>query len=271
MSSKHRRVDRAYLMQHAYADPGRLETRIGIYDFQNPKIDLELEVLDAMGPVAGLSVLDVGCGNGRYSHALATQGANVIAMDLSAGMLIKLRGLWARLQADAERIPIENRSVDRVLAAHMLYHLPNPGSAIDEFARVLAATGTLVAISNTEQHLIEARKLWDELLEDADIDLTDSDSRLMNLELPVDRLLAMLERSFDEVEFDLLTSSLHILNPEVLVKYAASTTAAITTKDKGFDLLPALTERVSTLIARDGELKLTTQVILIRAKRPRNR
>jgi len=123
---------------------------------------------------------------------------------------------------------------------------------------------------NTEQHLIEVRQIWDELLEDAGIDLADSDSRLMNLELPIDHLLAMLRRSFDDVEFDLLTSSLHISDPEVLVNYAASTTAALTTNEQGYELLPALAERISTLIARDSEFRLTTQVILISAKRPRN-
>ncbi|KJE77296.1 class I SAM-dependent methyltransferase [Ferrimicrobium acidiphilum] len=270
MTTHHRRVDHTYLMHQAYANADRLETRIGIYSYQQPKINLEQEVLNAMGSVAGLTVLDVGCGNGRYARALATEGANVAAMDLSGGMLTNLQGLWARLQADAERLPVSNGSFDRVLAAHMLYHVPNPEGAITEFARVLGPAGTLVATSNTEQHLIEVRQIWDELLEDAGIDLADSDSRLMNLELPIDHLLAMLRRSFDDVEFDLLTSSLHISDPEVLVNYAASTTAALTTNEQGYELLPALAERISTLITRDSEFKVTTQVILISAKRPRN-
>ncbi|WP_276941064.1 hypothetical protein, partial [Ferrimicrobium acidiphilum] len=63
---------------------------------------------------------------------------------------------------------------------------------------------------------------------------------------------------------------LHISDPEVLVNYAASTTAALTTNEQGYELLPALAERISTLITRDSEYKVTTQVILISAKRPRN-
>src|SRR2546429_900883 len=40
-----------------------------------------------LGPVAGRRVLEVGCGASAASRWLATQGAHVVAVDLSAGML----------------------------------------------------------------------------------------------------------------------------------------------------------------------------------------
>ena len=44
-------------------------------------------LLDLLGPVAGERVLDVACGHGRISRALARRGAHVIGVDLSAGLL----------------------------------------------------------------------------------------------------------------------------------------------------------------------------------------
>jgi SAM-dependent methyltransferase len=255
-------------MNHAYSHPDRLEARIGIYEYQKPKIDLEHEVLQAMGSIAGARILDAGCGNGRYARALMAKGADVAAMDLSRGMLHNLHGLFACLQADAEALPIANGSVDRVLAAHMLYHLPHPERALAEFARVLSPAGLAVITSNTEAHLNQARGLWKELLIEADLDTTDPDIGLLNLELPVPLLLARVHDVFRTVESQLLTSTLVLTDPEPLVRYIASTTAAITTKNLGHDLLPALHRRIADRLTMSGPLHVTTEVILVTARHP---
>jgi SAM-dependent methyltransferase len=44
-------------------------------------------LLDLLGPVANQRVLDVACGHGRVSRALARRGARVVGVDLSAGLL----------------------------------------------------------------------------------------------------------------------------------------------------------------------------------------
>ncbi|WP_298335880.1 class I SAM-dependent methyltransferase [Ferrimicrobium sp.] len=260
-----RRVDHHYLTDHAYVDSSRLGARIAIYDYQSPKIDLEDEVRIACGPVQGLRVLDVGSGNGRHGRTLTHAGAHVLATDLSKGMLDSVEGVWARAQSDAEALPVATGSVDRVLAAHMLYHLRHPQRAIEEFARVLNADGRLIVTSNTESHLIEARLLWDELLDNYGLDTANSDLSLMNLELPTDRLLADVQQHFVDVDYHLLSSSIILTEPAALANYAASTTAAITTNELGYDLLPAFGERIREHIECDGEYRLTTQVILITA------
>ncbi|MGC9154986.1 MAG: class I SAM-dependent methyltransferase [Ferrimicrobium sp.] len=260
-----RRVDHHYLNDHAYVDSSRLGARIAIYDYQSPKIDLEYEVLNACAPVENLRILDVGSGNGRHGRALTRAGAHVLATDLSKGMLGGVEGVWARAQSDAEALPIATGSVDRVLAAHMLYHLPRPRNAIAEFARVLNSAGRLIVTSNTESHLIEARLLWGELLDDRGLDTTNSDLSLMNLELPTDRLLAEVQESFIDVDYRLLAGSITLSEPAALVSYAASTTAAMATNELGYDLLPAFGERIREHIVREGEYRLTTEVILVTA------
>jgi 2-polyprenyl-3-methyl-5-hydroxy-6-metoxy-1,4-benzoquinol methylase len=44
-------------------------------------------ILDLVGPVAGLDVLDVACGHGRITRELARRGANVLGVDISAKLI----------------------------------------------------------------------------------------------------------------------------------------------------------------------------------------
>lgn len=50
-----------------------------------------LALLDLLGPVAGLRVLDVACGHGRISRELARRGAEVAGIDISAALISKAR------------------------------------------------------------------------------------------------------------------------------------------------------------------------------------
>ena len=58
-----------------------------IYDAeQNPLISLEEPEVDRLlGDVAGLDIVDVGCGTGRHALRLAARGANVVGVDFSDG------------------------------------------------------------------------------------------------------------------------------------------------------------------------------------------
>jgi ubiquinone/menaquinone biosynthesis C-methylase UbiE len=44
-------------------------------------------IIDAIGPISGKSILEVGCGTGSTTVALAEQGANVVAADEHDGSL----------------------------------------------------------------------------------------------------------------------------------------------------------------------------------------
>jgi len=50
-----------------------------------------LALLDLLGPVAGLRVLDVACGHGRITRELARRGADVAGIDISAALITKAR------------------------------------------------------------------------------------------------------------------------------------------------------------------------------------
>lgn len=96
--------------------------------------------------VTGRTVLDAGAGTGLVSAALRAAGARPIALDLSLDML-----RWRRPQrppavvAELGRIALRTNTVDDALAAFVLNHLPDPGPALRELARVTRPGGAVLA------------------------------------------------------------------------------------------------------------------------------
>jgi SAM-dependent methyltransferase len=84
----------------------------------------------------------------------------VVAVDLSPRKveLARERGVDARL-ADVEELPFADETFDVVVAAWMLYHVPDLERGLAEIARVLRPGGTLVAATISRLHLQELRDL----------------------------------------------------------------------------------------------------------------
>jgi ubiquinone/menaquinone biosynthesis C-methylase UbiE len=89
------------------------------------------------------TILDLGCGTGRFSEALAAHfDAEVVGLDPSRKMLeqaqAKRRDIRVRYQpGNAEAIPLADRSVDLVFVSMVFHHFDDPVSAARECARVL--------------------------------------------------------------------------------------------------------------------------------------
>lgn len=102
----------------------------------------------------GMTVLDVGAGTGDLSFAAASRGAQVVAIDLSAGMLAVLarratEGQPPRIQplvGNAEHLPLPDASVDRVITGFTVRNVGVLGAAFAEFARVLRPGGRAVVL-----------------------------------------------------------------------------------------------------------------------------
>jgi ubiquinone/menaquinone biosynthesis C-methylase UbiE len=72
-------------------------------------------ILDVLGLAAGMGLVDVGCGPGRHSHALAEAGIEVVGLDISSAFLRAAGdGSWVR--ADARRLPFRPRSFDAAIS-----------------------------------------------------------------------------------------------------------------------------------------------------------
>ena len=267
MPSDDRRADRRHLLDTAYADPSGLQTRAALYDHQQPRIDLTAELVGMARPVAGERVADVGCGNGRYLAALAAVGANVVGLDLSAGMLTAAPSVEAGLvAADAESLPLATASIDLVVMMHMLYHVPRPEVALREARRVLRPGGRLLVGTNSSDHLREMNEQWLPLLDEIGFGGRLADVGLINPRVTAVDARRMMTDVSSGVEERPLRSKVILDDPGPLVRHAATTTGAAAVGEHRDDLLRRLEASVEDRIRVDGRFEVTTEVVLLLAR-----
>ena len=115
----------------------------------------ELPLLAALGDVAGLSVLEVGCGAGELSAELVRRGARLTALDLSPAMVDlareRVNGDARFLAASLEQTGLEAGSFDRVVGKWILHHADVPEAAA-EVHRLLKPGGVGVFFENQERN-----------------------------------------------------------------------------------------------------------------------
>jgi SAM-dependent methyltransferase len=119
----------------------------------------ELVVREA--DLTGRRVLDLGCGTGRFSAALAERAiARVWGVDASPEMLAvareKLPASVGLRQGRAEDLPFRDGWFDRVVM-WLVVHLVDRPAAFREVARVLAPGGRLAVVSFATEHF---RRFW---------------------------------------------------------------------------------------------------------------
>lgn len=100
-------------------------------------------------------MLDIGCGTGRLSLALAERGSRVWGVDASEAMLAEARARAGRLVAfkrvSAEALPFKDGWFERAIL-RLVVHLIDRSRALPEVARVLAPGGrAVVATFRPEQ------------------------------------------------------------------------------------------------------------------------
>jgi SAM-dependent methyltransferase len=107
-------------------------------------------MMELLGDVSGLDVLDVGCGSGVLTERLLKAGASVIGLDSSEGMLKRARvrlGPETQLRLHDLHDPltwISNDSVDVVVASLVMHYVKDWRPVLSEFRRVLREDGRLI-------------------------------------------------------------------------------------------------------------------------------
>lgn len=110
---------------------------------------LRVNWIDQRAPLAGKKVLDVGCGGGILSEAMAQRGADVTGIDMGEAPLsvAKLHKLESELDIDYRQITAEQLAeqmpgqFDVVTCLEMLEHVPDPASIIAACAKLVKPGG----------------------------------------------------------------------------------------------------------------------------------
>lgn len=101
-----------------------------------------------LGELAGLRVLDAGCGGGRYSKIAGEAGAEVVGADHSSAVekAAKLCSHLDRVhfvQADLKKLPLEPASFDFAFSIGVMHHDANTKAVFDAVARMVKRGGKL--------------------------------------------------------------------------------------------------------------------------------
>ncbi|MBO3724664.1 methyltransferase domain-containing protein [Actinomyces bowdenii] len=126
------------------ADPGWVSAVAGIVDLR------------------GLRVVDIGCGGGIYSTAMAQMGALVTGVDFSARMVSdareRARGLGAGevrfVQGDAACTGLPDGSADAVLLRALIHHVRSIPAVLAEARRLLIPGGILLIQDRTMEDVL---------------------------------------------------------------------------------------------------------------------
>jgi SAM-dependent methyltransferase len=258
---------RRFLTRSAYADDRHIRSRAAIYAYAETAADPRWRT--SVVPWDGTQIVaDVGCGNGFDLRQIVPQGRcrHAIGLDLSAGMLrslgdLRQSGRLSVVQADAQRLPLPDQSVDVALAMHMLYHVPDIPAAVGELRRITKPGGTVLASTNSPAHLAEI----DELLGAAiSGQLGRPVPAMPALSFTTQSGAAMLTREFSSVTLRTLDVPLSIPAAQPVIAYVASMREPILasiSEPLDFDaVLDDIAARVEQVIQAQGTFRATTHM-----------
>lgn len=147
-------LDKFSALASSWWDPqGELKT---LHDINPLRLDW---IRSQAGPLAGQQVLDVGCGGGLLSEAMASDGAQVTGIDLASDSLqvARLHGHESGVQVRYECISAEDFAhqnpgqFDLVTCMELLEHVPDPASVVRACGK-LVRPGGLVCFSTLNRN-----------------------------------------------------------------------------------------------------------------------
>jgi 2-polyprenyl-6-hydroxyphenyl methylase/3-demethylubiquinone-9 3-methyltransferase len=112
---------------------------------------VRLDYVQSFSTLRGLRVLDVGCGGGLLSEAMASAGARVVGIDMASDVLAVARlhlheshlNVDYRLSSAEALAASEPEAFDVVTCMEMLEHVPDPAAVVAACARLLKPGGRL--------------------------------------------------------------------------------------------------------------------------------
>lgn len=136
-----------------YADLTPLAVRIETHRrFSERPETLDADVLAVLALDGTEDFADVGCGSGEFLAQMQSHGhkGRLFGIDTSPAAVAAAAAVpdVAGVLCSADDIPLRDGELQRIAARHMLYHVPDPIRALEEFRRLLAPGGLCVAVVN---------------------------------------------------------------------------------------------------------------------------
>jgi SAM-dependent methyltransferase len=263
-----RTIDPSYLA-YQYGDSEKLRIRMEAHERYSEHTETtgggwQRYYVERLRPARGARVLDVGCGFGNIQPALCEAGARVIGFDLSPGMLREARQRAVRdrltielFQADAQQIPLVDRSVDHALASHMLYHVPDMQRALEEMRRVVKLGGRVLITTNAADHTARLQSLHAQEARDVGLTPTAKSGfeRFSLDELP------LVQSVFPKVERQVWPNAFVFPSVDAVLRfYASGRIDSVEERQADGSHRPPLLRRMSELLeeilAREGVIRI---------------
>lgn len=245
--SRSRLTDPEYLRSQ-YADDERLRVRIETHArYSENREPFVPWVLRHVGAQPGQRLLDVGSGPGQFHEHLS--GVRVVALDTSLGMLAKVR--VPKVQADAQTLPLHDRSFDRVMCNHVLYHVPDIAQALREMRRVLRAGGRVVLTTNASDTMGALFDLYNE----AARELGAPEDHTVGLRFSFDDV-DLVRAVFPNARIELYRDAFVFPAAAPALAFVASGAASALASEVRASVLERLSQRITAIIARDGVFRV---------------
>jgi malonyl-CoA O-methyltransferase len=143
------------------------DAEVGLYSDTIEESDGRFQaILKGLGDLSGLSVLDAGCGKGRFARALLARypSARICGVDISDAMLLHVPPEIKTKQGSLLNLPFSEGRFDRVYCVEALEHAIDPSAAISELCRVVRPGGRIVVVDKNVEHKgtleVEAWEQW---------------------------------------------------------------------------------------------------------------
>jgi ubiquinone/menaquinone biosynthesis C-methylase UbiE len=218
--------DQDYLRNEQYKTSANLEARIRLHrQFGTNHYPWFRWVYDQIDPQPGERMLEAGCGPGalwQENRDRLPEGSELILGDLSHGMAQKARyylsGRFHYVVFDAQNLRFNGQAFDRIIANHMLYHVPDIPKAVKELRRLLKPGGRLCTATNGVKHLLDLHELILDF--NPKYGLPALEARRYTLE----NAAALLSTEFDKVDVRIYQDDLKVTEIQPLLDYILSMT-----------------------------------------------
>jgi ubiquinone/menaquinone biosynthesis C-methylase UbiE len=118
-------------------------------------VNIEKEIKSIITSNNYKTILEAGCGTGRWIISLEGTGKKVFGLDYSFDMIEISKAEKLRLNlvnADAVHIPFKDNYFDLIFCVNAIHHFPDKGKFINECNRTLTSKGTL-AVFGVDPHI----------------------------------------------------------------------------------------------------------------------